>query len=239
MNIARVVLAKNDTFETLICVQRKVPFVEGEYYHLYNRGVDKRTIFATAGEYKRFLMLLYLANSSKDVRIDNLLKIGRREDIFSFDRGEAIVAIGAFCLMPNHFHILATPLVENGISRFMLKLQTGYSMYFNTKNERSGSLFQGPFKSKHAADDLYLKYLFSYIHLNPAKLKDPMWKERGRQVLNGLGPYIEKYPYSSFPEYRTGVYTITNPTTFPNYFRTQKDIDAHVKDWLESKDSWL
>ena len=112
----------------------------------------------------RFLMLLYLANSTQDTRIGNVLRITKYADVFNLDRDEPLVAIGAFCLMQNHFHILATPLIENGISTFMLKLQIGYSMYFN-KNERNGSLFQGPFRSTHANNDQYLQYLYSYIHL--------------------------------------------------------------------------
>lgn len=213
-------------------MQRKTPFVLGEYYHLYNRGVDKRTIFSSVSDYKRFLMLLYLGNSSFDVRIGNVLKTKTYEEVFSQERGDPLVAIGAFCLMPNHFHILATPLMEHGLSQFMLKLQTGYSMYFNTRYERNGSLFQGPFKSEHATNDRYLKYLFSYIHLNPAKLIDPQWKKRKTLKRNVLKKYVEKYPYSSLNEYLSGLHIITNPTPFPNYLASKKEISEHITEWL-------
>ncbi len=214
-------------------MQRKTPLVEREFYHLYNRGVEKRTIFTSAGDYKRFMMLLYLVNSDGDVRIANILKSHSYEQIFARERGTQLVAIGAFCLMSNHFHILATPLVKDGISKFMLKLQTGYSMYFNTKNDRNGSLFQGPFKSEHADTDNYLKYLFSYIHLNPAKLKDPHWKEKIGD--NGqLRKFVEAYPYSSLKEYLSGQYVITNPEPFPDYFSSKKEITEHITDWLEN-----
>lgn len=181
-------------------------------------------------------MLLYLANSEQDIRISNVLKAIKYEDVFSRDRGEPLVAIGAFCLMPNHFHILATPLTKDGISKFILKLQTGYSMYFNIKNKRSGSLFQGPFRSIHADNDRYLEYLFSYIHLNPAKLKEPKWKEKIRSG-NELMKFVETYPYSSYGAYLNDSHSITNPAKFPDYFSSGREIVSHIADWLtKSKD---
>lgn len=206
-------------------------FVEGEFYHIYNRGVEKRTIYTSATDYRRFLALLYLSNSSESVRMDNLLKTHTSQDILTQKRGAPLVAIGAFCLMPNHFHLLLTPVVKSGLSKFMLKVQTGYSMYFNTKNDRSGSLFQGPFKGEHVARDEHLKYLYSYIHLNPAKLKDVCWKERTRQKTTVLN-FVEEYPYSSYGSYLSGKHTITDPTPFPEYFSTPKEVRKHLTDWL-------
>jgi putative transposase len=216
-------------------MERKVSFVDGEFYHLYNRGVDKRTIFSSASDYRRFLVLLYLANSTQDTRISNVLRTTTYEDVFNLDRDKPLVAIGAFCLMPNHFHILATPLIENGISQFMLKLQTGYSMYFNTKNDRSGSLFQGPFRSTHADNDRYLHYLYSYIHLNPAKLRDPQWRERVGSKPE-LVKFVESYPYSSYSAYLKNHHTITGPEKFPEYFSTKDEIREHISDWLRLGD---
>lgn len=180
-------------------------------------------------------MLLYLANSEEDIRIGNILKGTRYEDIFVRERGEPLVAIGAYCLMPNHFHLLVIPLAKNGISRYMLKLQTGYAMYFNIKNERSGSLFQGPFRSIHVDDDQYLQYLYSYIHLNPAKLRDPQWKECVRSK-NELMKFVENYPYSSYSAYLNATHTITDPAMFPDYFSSRDDIISHIADWLASEE---
>ncbi len=213
-------------------MERKDPFVEDNAYHLYNRGVEKRSIFTSVGDYRRFMMLLYLANSNQEAHISNVLKTQTYDEVFTRDRGEPLVAIGSFCLMPNHFHILVTPKVEGGISQFMLKLQTGYSMFFNKKNERKGSLFEGPFKSTLADDDRYLQYLFAYIHLNPAKLKDPKWKERIKRN-PALLRFVESYSYSSYGAYLTGVHTITNPEAFPEYFSSKKEVRQHITDWLE------
>ncbi len=180
-------------------------------------------------------MLLYLANSTQDTRISNVLRTTKYTDVFKLDRSEPLVAIGAFCLMPHHFHILATPLVENGISKFMLKLQTGYSMYFNTKNERSGSLFQGPFRSIHVDNDRYLQYLYSYIHLNPAKLHNPRWKENTGSR-NAFMKFVESYPYSSYAAYLNSSHTITDPGKFPDYFSAIDDVRLHISDWLQIED---
>lgn len=180
------------------------------------------------------MALLYLSNNDGDVRIDNIFRSSTLEEILTQERGNPLVALGAFCLMPNHFHLLATPLVKNGLSRYMLKLQTGYSMYFNIKNKRSGSLFQGPFKGTHAGEDRYLKYLFSYIHLNPTKLKDQHWKEKTYQRNSPLTKFVEHYPYSSLGAYLTGKHSITNPKPFPQYFSSKREAVAHVREWLEA-----
>jgi putative transposase len=213
-------------------MERKISFVENEFYHVYNRGVDKRIIFTSSANYRRFMMLLYLANDSDVTRVDNVLKTYKYEDIFCLKRHKPLVAIGAFCLMPNHFHLLVTPLVEGGISKFMLKLQTGYAMYFNKLKDRSGALFQGPFQSVHVDDDIYLKYLFAYIHLNPAKLKDPQWKSNAHS--KSLLDFVTKYSYSSLREYLSEKPVITSNIEFPKYFKNQKELISSLTDWLNN-----
>ncbi len=212
-------------------MQRKTSFIEGAFYHIYNRGVDKRVIFPSTADYKRFMTLLYLSNTQENVHSENILRKTPIENVLNAERGRPLVAIGAFCLMPNHFHLLITPVSKDGISRFMLKLQTGYSMYFNIKNDRTGSLFEGPFKAIHAGEDRYLKYLFSYIHLNPAALKNKRWKERVSTTDDTLR-FVEEYPYSSLRAYLSGEHAITNPEPFPRYFSTQKELKTHLTDWL-------
>jgi putative transposase len=214
---------------------RKVSFAEGEFYHIYNRGNSRQTIFVTVTDYKRFVALLYLANSTNPFEFR---EISDRE-LFGFNRGEQLVAIGAYCLMPNHFHILATPLVEDGIVKFMRKLSTGYSMYFNKKHHRTGALFEGKFKSEHVDSDNYLKYLFSYVHLNPVKLIQSKWQQEGITNLQEVFTYLDQYQYSSYIDNQ-----ITRPETniinrskFPEYFTTKKEYDNEMNEWLKySKD---
>ena len=133
---------------------RNIIFSENEFYHLYNRGVDKRIIFIDEDDYKRFTNLLFVANSDTSVHLSNFQGLS----LLEIPRGSSIVDIGAWCLMPNHFHLLVKEKQSGGISLFMKKLLTGYSMYFNTKYERKGTLFDRPFKGKHLNSDVYLRH---------------------------------------------------------------------------------
>ena len=162
--------------------KRKVNFEEGEYYHIYNRGNNKQKIFLDDKDRDRFLKLLYLSNSNKNIRFREQI-VEQGIEAFDFDRGKRVVSVGAYVLMPNHFHIyvkvINSPrspkpgMGEDGVVRFMNKIGTAYAKYFNKRHNRTGTLFEGRFKSVHVANDVQAKYLFSYIHLNPLKLIYP------------------------------------------------------------------
>lgn len=162
------------------------------------------------------------------------------EELLKTDIGKTLVDIGAYCLMPNHFHLLLHEKTENGISLFMQKLTTAYTMYFNKKYDRSGGLFQGTYKAKHADSDIYLKYLFGYIHLNPVKLIEPTWKEKKIKNRIQAEKFLEKYQYSSYPEYtnkkrKEGV--IIQNEAFPDYFDKISDFSEMIRFWLEFNDN--
>jgi putative transposase len=216
---------------------RHITLSEGEYYHVYNRGVDKRVVFTEPLEYKRFLDYLNLMNDTERTRYTDDFRHNHEAKPREPERYKSpLVAIGAYCLMPNHFHLYVTACTEGGISKFMQRIQTAYTMYFNQKHERAGSLFQGTFKAEHVASDVYAKYLFSYIHLNPAKLVDPDWKEFGVRDFRGVQKFLREYPYSSLREYREKRHIITSPSKFPEYFLNARDVDDHVDFWLSTKD---
>ncbi|MEK7126344.1 MAG: transposase [Patescibacteria group bacterium] len=179
---------------------RKTPFAIDEWYHCYNRGVDKRTTYEDRRDYHRFLEQLYLANSETPLRRDD---IGTQnfEKILRVPRSRALVSIGAFCLMPNHFHLVLKEVVENGITTFMQKLGTAYTMYFNKRYERTGNLFVKPFRSRHVDGDDYLQYLVNYVHCNPAELYEPKWKTGNIRNLPALTGKLIEYPYSSLGAY--------------------------------------
>src|SRR3990167_10292259 len=204
---------------------RKQSFATGEYYNLYNRGTEKRIIFLDKKDYRHFLFLMYICNSKKSIELRNIDE--------NFDRGETIIDIGAYCLMSNHFHILVREKVESGISTYMRKLLTGYSMYFNKKYKRTGKLYEGVFKSTHLEKDTYLKYLYSYMHLNPAKLIDSKWKEKRNKTVTELLEYVFKYPYSSLKEYESEKFKILNPAVFPVYFKNPIDHKKELFEWLD------
>jgi len=218
---------------------RKTNFIEGEYYHLYNRGNDKRVIFHEKQDYYYFISLLFIANSEKNFNMIRLLR-GRGKNIFEIPIKDKLVSIGAYVLMPNHFHILLIPTKDNAISKFMQKIGTGYAMYYNKKYNRTGSLFEGKFKSQHLNTDRYLKYIFSYIHLNPVKLIDHTWKEDGIQSRSKSLNHLRTYRYSSFLDYIDGFSrkesAILNTRDFPNYFPNSNAFFAEILGWLNFKE---
>lgn len=222
-------------------VTRRFSFFVDEYYHIYNRGVDKRIIFSDKFDYKRFILLLYLCNGENSVNMSNLIEKGVPfSEIFNIDRGDQLVDIGAFCLMPNHFHLLLHEKIEGGISKFMEKLATAYVMYFNTKNERKGSLFEGTFKAKHIDNDAYLNWMLSYIHTNPIKLVDPSWKENGMSDSATVKSFIQNYKYSSYQDYFMDNRTesvILNKGAFPDNFSQLDDFEEMIKEFDSFSDS--
>lgn len=210
---------------------RQAPFVEGEYYHIYNRGTNKMHIFNSLTDYDRFIKLLYLVNSAETIQYSDADK----NEIWKIQKGESLVEIGAWCLMPNHFHILIKTKNDKSTSLFIQRLLTSHSKYFNIKYERSGSLFQGKSKSKHLNNDRYLKYLFAYIHLNPVKLIDPKWKENKIPNLDKTLKFLEKYSYSSYYDYSGNdreESKILSRDEFPEYFINPKKHLKELKEWL-------
>lgn len=224
-------------------MQRPHIFSINEYYHLYNRGTDKRAIFLDTHDYNRFIALLYFCNSEGPIDLQTIFRSNEGRsfaDLFSLDRSKPLVAIGAWVLMPNHFHLLVKEITEGGITTFMRKVNTGYSMYFNKKYGRTGNLFQGKFKSEHVDNDNYLKYLFSYIHLNPVKLikGENNWKEIGIKNLINAKDFLSKYGYSSFLSYlaiNTTYNKIISKDLFPEYFPNQNNIWNEILEWLTYK----
>lgn len=153
--------------------KRKVAFVEGEYYHIYNRGVDKRNIFLNEDDLNRFFQSMlefnviepigsiYENSFDKDKRNSQLggqaSKLGGEEKLVDFV---------AYCLNPNHYHFLVMQVADRGIEKFMHRLSTGYTRYFNEKEKRSGALFQGKFKAVHVDSNEYLLHVSAYVNLN-------------------------------------------------------------------------
>ncbi|MBF8249957.1 MAG: hypothetical protein HW400_558 [Candidatus Levybacteria bacterium] len=147
-------------------------FVEGGYYHLYNRGVEKRNIFLDEQDYGVFLHYLkkYL----------NPVPAGG-SDPHALSKE---ISLLSFCLMPNHFHLFVKQNSINGITKLVRAVCTNYVMYFNKKYERVGTLFQGKYKAILIDNDNYFLHLSRYIHLNPYPGSDP-----------------RTYPYSSYRYY--------------------------------------
>jgi putative transposase len=219
-------------------MQRNINFSIGEYYHAYTRGNDKRKIFLDEKDYIRFLVLLYTSNSTETIHLSNFNGLGKISGLlkmFNQKRKDTLVDIGAYCLMPNHVHLLLKEKIDGGISLFTQKLFTAYSMYFNRRHQRTGKLFDSVFKAEHADDDNYLKYLYAYIHLNPISLVEKKWKEKIIEDKTQAKKFLNKYNYSSYLDY-SGIGReegkILNIDAFPEYFETIFDFNSMIDEWI-------
>ncbi len=176
-------------------------FVNDQFYHIFNRGADKRDIFTDEQDYRRFLFSMKGFND-----INSTLNFYRRLNVRSRTslkpiKQEPLVKILCYCLMPNHFHLVARQLEENGITSFMRKIGTGYTNYFNQKYKRSGVLFQGKFKSILIEGDEYLNYLIQYIDLNPLELIEPNWKGEGLKNWDKSKEFLKSYQWTNCNDY--------------------------------------
>lgn len=136
----------------------------GEYYHIYNRGVDKRLVTQNNEDSERFMQSLEFFNS-KDP-IVSLREVVSSENNKNIKFKDPLVEIICYCLNPNHYHLLLKEIHEGGISEFMKRLAGGYTWYFNNKHKRSGSLFQGVFKSVRIKSNEQLLHTSVYVGLN-------------------------------------------------------------------------
>ncbi|MDO8593299.1 MAG: transposase [bacterium] len=202
--------------------KRNTPFAVGEWYHCYNRSIEKRIAFEDIRDYHRFLELLYLANDELPLRYDS---IGARkfEEVLNTHRGKKLVAVGAFCLMPNHFNLVLNEASEGGITSFMRKIGTAYTLYFNSRHKRIGNLFLKPFQSRHVSSDPNFQQLISYVHCNPVMLYEPRWKISHVVDPQFLGERISEYPYSSLSAH-TGAHTPTRSILDDEIFSVTRTV---------------
>jgi len=220
---------------------RKTPFVENEHYHIYSRGVEKRKIFLNTKDYNRFVALLYIMNQNASFRMDNFLRESKNDlkNIFKEKREKTLVSILGYCLMPNHFHLILHENTEGGISKFMAKLLTAYSMYFNTKYQRSGPLFTRPFRSEHIENESQYMYIFSYVHLNPISIFDKKWKEEGIKNKTEAEDFLEKYQISSYQDFlnkNRPELAIIDFSLIPKYIKDEKlNFKTYEKSFCENK----
>jgi len=226
-------------------------FVNNEIYHIYNRGVEKRKIFLDEKDYFRFIHNLFEfndvvpASNRRSSRQKQLVEVGlppvRKPRVKPMEvrlpraevrkPRELLVNILAFCLMPNHFHLILIQKEDKGITRFMRKMGTGYTNYFNTKYDRVGPLFQGKFKAKIVRKDEYLLHLVDYIHLNPAEIIRPKWKDGETGNLGEIKNFLQNYRWSSFLDYigKKNFPSITQRNFLLNFF---SDIQDYEKEFF-------
>jgi putative transposase len=160
---------------------RLIPFSSNYYYHIFNRGVEKRIIFSNDQDYKRFLQTLYYYQFSGP---KPRFSTHQRFKIKDFSKNPKIIEIICYCLMPNHFHFLIRQTKDGGVQEFIRKVINSYTKYYNVKHNRVGHLFQGIFKATLVENNEQLLHLSRYIHLNP--------------YVSDLTDDLEHYYYSSY-----------------------------------------
>ena len=209
---------------------KRISFENDYIYHIYNRGVEKRNIFIEEKNYSRFISDLQQFNSDQAT-----LNNGRNIERGLIEVGlqsKKLVEILAFCLMPNHYHLLVQQKIEKGVTEFMRKIGTGYTNYFNTKYNRVGPLFQGKFKAVLVEKESHFMHLPHYIHLNPLELK-PIYlggKTNPEEILT----FLKNYRWSSLPDY-------LGTKNFPTIVNKDFLIGCHggYKNFLQNMQEWL
>ncbi|MEK7146649.1 MAG: transposase [Patescibacteria group bacterium] len=149
-----------------------------------------------------------------------------------------LVDILAFCLMPNHYHLLLSPRIENGISKFMKKMNMGYAKYFNEKYQRKGALFEGRYKSIAIKNETHFIHLPFYIHLNPLDLISPEWRKRELTNYKKAIEFLESYRWSSHLDYlgKKNFPSVTKRDFLLKFFGNENEYKKSIYNWLKELD---
>jgi putative transposase len=197
----------------------KTIYVNGETYHIYNRGINKQPVFRNKRDFERAIITLnYYKHADLKIKLSRALQLNQqdRTDYFnSINNSRQIVDIYTYCLMPNHIHFELRQLEDNGIPRFIGNFSNSITRYSNVRYNSDGPIFKGSYKGLHIEDDDQFIHLHRYIHINPAVAN--IVKEED----------LDQYPWSSLPEYlgKTQI-EICKKEDILNNFR---DINAYRK----------
>ncbi|MEK6839641.1 MAG: transposase [Nanoarchaeota archaeon] len=220
---------------------QKPQFVEDQIYHIYNRGVEKRKTFLDNKDHLRFIHDLFELNDE-----DSVFNVAyyfnprsQKAEVQSQEKErkprKLLVEILAFALMPNHFHLMMRQKRKNGVVRFMQKLGTGYTNYFNKRYERVGSLFQGRFKATLVSDEAHFIHLPFYVHTNPLDLiygssTSIDWKKQM--------DFLETYRWSSYLDYigKKNFPSVTSREFLSEFLGGEKEYKKATRDWLKERD---
>ena len=220
---------------------RKIKFVPGEYYHVYDRTIRGMTEFKNVKNALKLTQSFLIANSTESGRAFQFLRDNKNasaKDVLKIlKEGEKLVDILCYSIMPDHYHLLLRERNENGISNFIRKCNISIAKYINIKNNRLGPIFESRFKAKHINSNDYLLHLSLYIHLNPLdilsgrrwrvnKLKN--WSSEKKKLLN--------YPWSSLRSFLDDDYQnpiISDTGVILSQFSGGKDYEFFLRNWSE------
>ena len=203
----------------ILKIMRNIDLVTGEYYHIFNHGIDTRNITTDHYDSNRFVQCLKEFNTIQTtggIYQNSFIKKSSNEN--TVDDIEPLVDILAYCFNPNHFHLLLRQNIDDGIWKLMHRLTMGYSKYFNAKQKRKGSLFRGPFRAVHIVDDAQLLYTMAYVAYNDKihKLGHGVSK-----LARSNAEYLEKLPND--PHLRI----------IFDQFKDEKDYKKYIEEVIE------
>ena len=215
-------------------------------YHVLNRGVDKRKVFLDEEDYLRFIHDLFEFNdvnptnnltyrfNLKPKELDPYLREAEKKK-----PRKLLVDVLAFCLMPNHYHLLLKPYSSESLILFMRKLNVGYAMYFNQKHKRTGVLFEGRYKMVPVSRDAHFIHLPYYIHFNPLDLLSKQWRQKELKDYARAIKFLEAYRWSSHLDY-LGIKnfpSVTQRKLLLEFFGSENGYRKSVKNWLKEIDT--
>lgn len=190
-------------------------YIENGYYHLYNRGVDKREIFLDEQDCIVFLHYLKIYLSPPETLLkDQLLLPKVLYKITKLNLSKEIDLL-SFALMPNHFHMQVKQYTKQGIEKIARRVLTSYAQYFNKKYKRVGTLFETTYKAILLETEEQFLYLSSYIHRNPMRLKNPKFD------------YIQLSSYPYYLELKNADWI--KPKEILSYFRSSRNTTVDDK----------
>lgn len=220
---------------------RKTPFISGEYYHIYSRTILNSPEFKDNRNSERLAHAFLIANSTKSSEAFLFLRNNKDAPVeYAIEiakKGEKLVDVLCYCIMPDHYHLLIRELKDNNISNFIRKCNISISKYVNTKNDRRGPLFESRFNSKHIDTNEYLLHLSLYIHLNPLDfISGREWRENKLKDWTNAKKKLLDYPWSSLRAYLDANYKdqiVSDTEIIVNQFDGGKDYEEFLKDWSE------
>lgn len=205
--------------------RRNTPIIQGEIYHVFNRGIGSQPIFHTAYNYARFLNLVdyyrFVSPGLKFSRFNVMPAKEKQQFLETIKKNkERGVDIFSYCLMPNHYHLLVREIADNGLRKFIGNLQNSYAKYLNTKMDRAGSLFQEMFKAVRIENDEQFVHVSRYIHLNPLT----------SCIVSNFGE-LENYRWSSLPVYLKNVNNdFLNKDFLASYYPSVERLREFIRD---------
>ena len=222
---------------------KRPPLINGEIYHIVIRAVEGLKLFREKNDYLRMIHDLFEFNDEDPVPSIYRNEIIKTRTVLAIlserKKRKLLVEILAFCLMPNHVHILVRQIRDGGISKLMRKIGAGYGIYYNNKYNRKGHVFQGKYRIVHIENEDQLKTVFVYIHTNPVSLIAPNWKEEGIKIkgLEAVIQFLENYKWSSYPDYleNKNFPSLTNREFLAKIMGGVQGSRDFVKAWIQFK----